>query len=190
MSGQDRHKTNCPELLFFRHSPVRRKGICYGQSVQETEDRPKQVAAHFLDIYQRWLVEREQSNGLPHTRPWQLWSSPAPRCREPAQLIADQLELDLCVDPRLYELSFGDWEGRSWEDWQTAAPPNGESLPVFEDRIITWYQALNPELHHLLIGHAGVWRAILVHAHQLSWDEEMSRPVQHMELYRLRDISP
>ena len=202
MIGRDLRKINCPDLLFFRHSPVRRKGICYGQSVQETEDRPEQVAARFLDLYQRWLVEREQGGARPRT---QIWSSPAPRCREPAQLIADRLKLDLRVDPRLYELSLGDWEGRTWDDleheahaplhhwmrhWQTASPPNGESLPAFEERIFAWYQMLCPELHHVLIGHAGVWRAILVHAHQLSWDDEISRPVGHMELYRLRDINP
>lgn len=38
-----------------------------------------------------------------------VWSSPAPRCQSPAQLIAQRLNLSLHIDPRIYEFSFYLW---------------------------------------------------------------------------------
>ena len=182
-------------LLFYRHSPVRQAGLCYGQSQHQTVDSPDAVKGAFLLAYERWRAARGESSERVH-----LWSSPARRCEAPASLIADHLRLTLTVDPRVYELSFGDWEGLTWaqieerdperfqtwmDNWKTASPPRGESLSTFQGRVSAWWRELDPQALNILIGHAGVWRASLVHHKLKTWDEAMSAPVPHTTLLHM-----
>ena len=96
--------------------------------------------------------------------------------------------------------AFGLWEGLSWDEierqyktdfhrwmnhWKTIAPPQGESLPRFQKRVATWYNELDPHFVHILIGHAGVWRAIHVHSQLQTWDDAMSMAIPHLELIPL-----
>ncbi|RFD20797.1 phosphoglycerate mutase [Komagataeibacter melaceti] len=68
-----------------------------------------------------------------------LFSSPARRCLMVAERVARFMDLELKVDSRLREISFGEWEGRPWahipraalDEWAADvsgfAPPGGES---------------------------------------------------------------
>lgn len=76
-------------------------------------------------------------------------TSPMARTRGTAQHIADQLGLTPTVIDDIREISFGDWDGltndearardpKHFENWRGSwevAPPNGESLGAFDDRI-------------------------------------------------------
>ena len=182
-------------VLFFRHSPVIEKGLCYGQSDHETEHSALEVAHLFSRT--ELLTLNESDLSYDHI---QLWSSPAVRCAEPARMISLQQHWTLMIDPRLYELSFGKWEGLTWEEierrdkiafhqwmahWKTKSPPQGECLEELSQRVGEWYKQLPSNTLHILIGHAGVWRALLVLSKQLSWDEAMSVEVPHLTLSRL-----
>jgi alpha-ribazole phosphatase len=83
-----------------------------------------------------------------------VWSSPARRCRAPAEAIAAALGVPLTVDPRLQELDFGAWEGRSWnavaradlDRWAasplTFTPPGGETGAALVARVTGFYATL------------------------------------------------
>lgn len=83
-----------------------------------------------------------------------LYSSPAPRARETAAHIQFRLSLPVEVDPRLYEQSFGVYEGLTFAEaasqqldakalfeWNTpydAIPGNGESLYAAGQRLLSF----------------------------------------------------
>lgn len=128
-----------------------------------------------------------------------LWTSDLPRCREPASLLARELEVRLEVTSSLREMSMGDWEGRSWADleredaervrhwmasWQTEAPPGGELLEAFEARVRRWHAKLGAE-DTVLIAHAGVVRCLQVLRRGLDWSDAMAMEVPHLTLVRL-----
>ena len=186
-----------PTVIFFRHSPVRNKGICYGQSFQETTHTPIEVSDRFVNAYTDWLTLHHVD--FTHEQ-IKLWSSPAHRCLAPAQVIAERLDSTLNCDPKLYEMSFGQWESKTWEqiekedydafhkwmkDWQVESPPDGESLYTFHQRVRAWYSQLHDQSLNIVIGHAGVWRSLLVHRQCQTWDDAMSVSVPHLQLIEL-----
>ena len=188
-------------VLFFRHSPVIRKGMCYGQSHQGTQHSALTVANLWCEAYASWRAQSKSLHSAhPRKQSVQLWSSPAPRCHEPARYISKRLNVSLNVDPRILEMSFGTWENRSWEDleredhvrlhhwmnhWKTEAPPQGEALDVFQNRVADWRAELCSHTLHILIGHAGVLRALSVIEGIKTWDEAMSMSIPHLELIPL-----
>lgn len=116
-------------------------------------------------------------------RPWQaILTSPLARCRAFAEELGARLVLPLEVDARLMELGFGEWEGRSaeellvadperltrfWSDPLRHAPPGGETLAAFRDRILAAWEdilARHTGRHVLVVGHAGTIRIAMCHA--------------------------
>ncbi len=114
--------------------------------------------------------------------PWhQVISSPLARCREMAAEVAGRHGLPLAVEPDLREIGLGAWEGRTREAvaaqepeiyWAVHAEPlghrpaGGESLTAFVARVSAAYErqvAAHPGRHLLIVGHAGVMRALVGH---------------------------
>ena len=76
-------------------------------------------------------------------------SSPLRRTRETAAVVAEELGLDVELEPGFAEAAFGDWDGfsfpdimerwpdhmRSWLDSPAVAPPGGESLEAVLERV-------------------------------------------------------
>ncbi|AOU97687.1 hypothetical protein BI364_06700 [Acidihalobacter yilgarnensis] len=104
-----------------------------------------------------------------------LISSPLQRARETALPIGHQLGLDLAIDERLCELSYGDWEGftqaevkarwpealRRWKRQPDAYPPaGGEALPIAAERIRHCLDDLAASLPSpvIVVTHSGVIR--------------------------------
>jgi len=126
--------------------------LCYGRI-----DLPAQLET--ADVVR---LETALTNG---TTPQQaeyaaVWSSPAQRCLLLAQTLAAARSLEVQVDARLWELSFGAWEGRrfteleqeprfsDWmNDWQHRSPPGGESLPELQERVLAWLQLFRKRQH-------------------------------------------
>ena len=170
-------------LYLIRHTRVGcAPGLCYGQL-----DVP--LADSFAEEAQ--AVQQTLAAQFPHGLP-PIWSSPSLRCR----LLADALNVPYRTDARLMELNFGVWEGRTWEEldspearhwgdnWQTAAPPAGETLPQLLARLHDFLAEIESG-DALLITHAGPIRAI----HHLLLDEPLDaafrRSVGYGELLRL-----
>ena len=112
--------------------------------------------------------------------PWDgVVSSPLLRCAAFAEELAGLYGLPLKLDPRLRELGFGAWEGRSWSalyrqegehliDFQNNPgfnpAPGGEHYADFEGRVnAAWGDLLDMAQgnHWLVVTHAGVLRVIL-----------------------------
>jgi probable phosphoglycerate mutase len=104
-------------------------------------------------------------------------SSPLARTRETMELARGAMGLEprrYRLDPRLEELSFGDWEGLTWPevklrdakglasrraDKWSFAPPNGESYAMLALRLRPWLAALTGDA--FVVSHGGVARALM-----------------------------
>ncbi|WP_379147468.1 histidine phosphatase family protein [Paenibacillus sp. sgz500992] len=86
---------------------------------------------------------------------WRVYCSDLRRCRETLACIAPGLEASALYDSRLREMSFGAWEGctyeqlqnnldyRSWiDDPAEVTPPDGESWEAFEARLDSFLKEL------------------------------------------------
>ena len=115
-------------------------------------------------------------------RPWdRIIASPLIRCADFGRALSQRLDLPLSLDPRLVELDFGAWEGRSaadlmvsdaealgrfWADPVAHSPPGGESLPAFQARVLAAWQDLTEQAltygeRLLVVSHGGVIRVII-----------------------------
>lgn len=125
----------------------------------------------------------------PETSFTQWFSSPLQRTRQTSSILRSELSSisndplpEDCIDARLVELNFGDWEGMTWddvhrdyeqsmrhwgEDWVNRSPPNGES---FDDQVHRCGQWLSDWKRNLIsdsasstmvIAHGGTIRALL-----------------------------
>jgi alpha-ribazole phosphatase len=120
-----------------------------------------------LDPAKAWLQGRPLSGAT---------SSDLLRARQSLRYAAPDMAADASCDRRLRELSFGDWEGRTYEELKdsdtyrrwlddpaSVAPPGGESLAQFRSRIGSWLseQSLADNRPPLLVAtHGGTIRMI------------------------------
>lgn len=132
--------------------------------------------------------------------PWvaQPWvTSPLQRCRETAALLAASHRRNgaIAVEPRLIEMSHGDWEGERLADLRAALgdamaaledrgldyrAPGGESPREVQERLVPWLQQIataNAEL--LAIAHRGILRAL--YAMAVGWDMTGKPPIKLQE---------
>jgi len=109
-------------------------------------------------------------------------TSPLIRCREFAQLIAKEDEIDLEINPSLQEVDFGLWEGLTpdqimeddesllhawWSSPTTVTPPEGEDFHDFQARVLKSFKKIIQEYKGqrvLIVTHAGVIRLLIMHA--------------------------
>jgi alpha-ribazole phosphatase len=170
-------------VLAIRHAPVLMKGMCYGRLDVPVEAMPEPAE-----------LERRLGRATPVRA---IVSSPARRCAELAECFGELLGLGVRRDSRLLELSFGAWEGRSWNEleetpefrrwmrtWKASAAPGGETLRELEERVDALLDETQDDT--LLVTHAGVIRAIGVLLEGMSWDEAMRAEVPHLEVRTFR----
>ncbi len=104
-------------------------------------------------------------------------ASPLVRTRETMELMREAISLQRTgyrQDDRLKELTFGDWEGRTWKEIRAAdpegaaarerdkwgfVPPGGESYAMLAERIAPIFDDLSRDT--VLVSHGGVARAML-----------------------------
>ncbi len=127
---------------------------------------------------QQQLPEIVQRIGTwPFTR---VYSSSLIRARRTAEAIAASRCLKVNVRSGLNEMSFGAWEGRSWDEIEALYPADaarwlhdhpagtatgGELLVDFQQRVLNEFQELAREAQHTsiaVVAHAGFIRAALV----------------------------
>lgn len=139
---------------------------------------------------------------------WQrIVTSPLKRCADFAHELAAQWALPLSIDARLSELDFGAWEGRHysellaepasaaalqgfWDDPWRHPPPQGESLGIFEQRVLDAWNELSAVCAAetsttLVITHGGVIRLLLCAMRGLPRTELLKLEVAHASLHLL-----
>jgi len=108
--------------------------------------------------------------------PDRFFTSDLRRAVESARLLAARTGGEIVEDPRLRELSFGEWEGLSWdeihrrdsrrlaawgEDWWEVAPPGGETFAGLSRRVLSWFHELRDGETVVAVSHSGCIRAFL-----------------------------
>ena len=124
----------------------------------------------------------------------QIVTSPLQRCHAFAKALGERHDLPVQDDPRLAEVGFGDWEGKTRAELEALTPgqvsrfyqnpvnnrpPGAELLDEFVTRVTAGFNTLltdYPGQRVLVVAHAGVIRAILSHV--------LSMPVTAM--YRIQ----
>ncbi len=136
--------------------------------------------------------------------PWELIvSSPLRRCVAFARELASERGLPCEIEPRLAELDFGAWEGKTheqllqsdasalrafWQDPWQHPPTGGETLPAFAARVFAAVDGLARQRgghKALIVAHGGVLRLLGALAQGLALDRigELASP--HGALLRL-----
>lgn len=137
--------------------------------------------------------------------PWDaIISSPLSRCSHFAQELAQRHALPLALEPRLVELGFGAWEGRTaaelmrtdpdilqrfWRDPINHTPPGGENLSAFRARIVAaWDDLLLYHQGHrlLVVCHAGTIRLLLSHVLEMPLERMFRIHVPNAGISRIR----
>ena len=168
------------EIWICRHPPTQSDGICVGQF-------PVSISVSWDDAVGRVVQSAP-------VVPTEIWTSDLPRCSKLAHLCAKHWNIPVHIDPRLREISMGEWQGKRydtlqehdkerWEawcsDWKNAIPPNGENLSMLHRRVESWFVQNEFSSYPVLIAHAGVVRTLRVMG-GMSWDEAMSTSVPHL----------
>lgn len=117
-----------------------------------------------------------------HDHPWEvIVTSPLARCQAFAEELSERSGIPLEIEPRLKEIGFGAWQGKTQEeitqydpgliqrfyrDPMNNRPDDSEGLAEFRNRIVSaWNDILNLHAgkHLLIICHAGTIRMVLAH---------------------------
>lgn len=110
-----------------------------------------------------------------------LWSSPLPRARQTAAIVAARLGLEVVEDPRLMETDAGDWTDELFAEVEASDPegfaaftacdprfafPGGESFAAQQRRVVEALEEVRARgpLPALVVCHRGVIRLALEHA--------------------------
>ena len=131
---------------------------------------------------------------MPEQIPWDMIvSSPLARCLDFGQALAEKAGIECLVEDNMKEIGFGVWEGLTpeeiladdsealnhfYKDPVNNRPDGAEGLEIFSKRVWDAYQTIaveHKDKHTLVIGHAGVARAIAANVLQMSLDDVYSR---------------
>ncbi len=140
------------------------EGCCFGQLDISLTEAGKDA----IDVL---------AKNWPTPYPERIFCSDLSRTAQTAQILARQMNVNVISDPRLREVNFGAWEGKSWEDiyaqdpermqtwgcdWLNTSPPRGESVLALHARVSEFYQEILdlPQMSTLVIAHAGSLRAL------------------------------
>jgi broad specificity phosphatase PhoE len=129
---------------------------------------------------------RRQARALGRRLGWEridaAYASDLSRARETATIALQGHEVKLCCDARLRELSFGDWEGHTFDEVRSRWPdeylqlltvgdgfqaPGGERYAEARERAlaaVTAIVAAHPDQAVLVVAHGGILQLILMHA--------------------------
>ncbi len=128
-------------------------------------------------------------------------TSPLKRCADFAQQMAQQQNIPLEINSDLMEIYFGKWEGKTaaeimedtpellanfWQDPRRYSPPEAETLPKFEARILRVRNAILRQFGEqriLLVTHGGVIRVMLCQTRQIPTTNLFDIDVPHGSLH-------
>lgn len=173
------------EIYLIRHTtPDIDKGICYGQA-------DIGLADDFLKEAKNTVQQLPPS--IDH-----VYTSPLKRCLQLAGMIPHQALEQVSA---LQEMDFGDWELKAWSDipesdlnpWMAdfvnEKVPNGESMKVMANRVISWYHLLKDSKSEkiAIVTHAGPIRILLSEVNKTPLEEAFDRyPVAYGEVIKIQ----
>ena len=154
-----------PAIYLARHGACASGGAVLGSTDPPLTDEGRRQATELAREFARLGVERIVTSGLR-------------RARETAQLVAAELALGVETDTRLNEISYGRWDGLTWEeiersdpetarrklqDWWSVTPQAGESTEGFLARVRSAWRSLanRSSRRTLVVAHLAV-NAVLV----------------------------
>lgn len=160
-------------LVFVRHGQTdwNREGRMQGHRDIPLNETGRGQAAQNGERLRAFL----QQEGF-DPREFDFVSSPLGRTRSTMELVRAGLDLpagDYRLDQRVAELTFGEWEGFTFEDladeeqerllhrradkWRFT-PPRGESYEMLADRVGTWLKTVSKPT--VVVSHGGVFRVV------------------------------
>lgn len=152
------------EIFFIRHpKTVVGNSICYGASDMAVDEEVMQKTAE--------KVRKKLKDFVPET----CYSSPLVRCKNLAKELFPTKEIIL--KDAIREVSFGNWEGLTWEEIPLAAQKRwggdvlnfkeheGENFIDLKARVVPFWENIlhNDEEKIAVVAHAGVIVALLSH---------------------------
>ncbi len=140
------------------------------------------IGQYDVPLSPKGYAEMEKLADLFSAAPNRILSSDLVRAVESANVLSMALNIPVIIDPRLREISFGEWDGRTWEeihasdaealarwsaDWVNSSPPGGESMSEVAGRVRDWLNDPNTAMSNgvdecsttIVVSHAGVIRA-------------------------------
>jgi len=136
--------------------------------------------------------------------PWDfIISSPLSRCLAFAEELGERHGIPLEVDPRLREIGYGAWQGKTrdeisrydpgliqrfYRDPMNNRPEDAEGLGDFHHRIVTaWNEILNRHAgkHLLFVCHAGVVRMVVAYILNIPLNNLFHIKVAHAGITRI-----
>lgn len=162
-----------PEFYFVRHGETdwNAEGRYQGSKDIPLNDRGRGQAALNGELLQQLL---ERTHRTPTDFTWYV--SPLGRTRETMNLVRSRIGEplpDLTIDPRLIEISFGDYEGQLHTELASGAmaivgerdadfwnfrPPNGESYADVATRVLDFGASLTGP--SIIVSHGGILRVL------------------------------
>ncbi len=162
-------------IIFVRHgqTPYNAENRLQGQRDIPLDGKGREQASavgRFLRDHLGGEIARLEARGA-------FWSSPLGRTRQTMELARIAMELPAQryrLDPRLKELTFGDWEGLTWSEVEAKypgaeiirdadkwafSPPGGESYAALAARVQSWLGERDSDV--FIVSHGGVARAFM-----------------------------
>jgi broad specificity phosphatase PhoE len=139
---------------------------------------------------------RSLAASFPAAPPPRLISSDLRRASTTLSALAERWSAPIEMDPRLREMDFGEWDGRSWSEirssdgerlqrwmdgWTTERAPGGESFTQVADRTARWLDELgrSDSSEAVVVAHAGSIRAMLCGILRLPLERAFRLRVDH-----------
>jgi len=129
-------------------------------------------------------------------------SSPMIRCLDFAKFLSKDMKIKLQIIDELKEIGFGDWQGKNANQIglkkikEFKSNPlkfpvkNAESLDSFFNRVVSTYEKIISEFKSykniLIVTHAGVIRAILVHENNERLENMYKIEIKNSELLKIQ----
>lgn len=147
------------------------------------------------------LIKRVCANATELT----VISSPLGRTLWTARLVAEAAGIDatdIATDPRLREISFGDFEGLSWPEFETNHAeffaawradswsfqmPGGESSALVAERVGAWLTEHSFDRPALVVTHGITGRILRGLYKGIDWEDMRKLSIAHEELHLLAD---
>lgn len=112
-----------------------------------------------------------------------IFSSPILRARETAEILAQERDLDVIYDERIWEIDYGEWVGKTFEEVRkipgyvpyfqrldTPVAPGGETLNQVRDRVMAFLDDLKAGGQNktvLVVSHADTIKCLLMEILQI-----------------------
>jgi broad specificity phosphatase PhoE len=182
-------------LLFIRHAETDLAGRFCGHSDPLVNERGHRQIEELIETLKTESIDA-------------IYSSDLSRAMTTADAIGKVFGLSPIKVPELREISFGEWEGLSWQEiesrdqvyarrWSEAYPnlpaPGGEAFEAFQSRVLSKVKhllAIRSQRCAAVVTHAGVMRVVLRSLCGLEEQEAWERTKAYCGIFRYQPTKP